>query len=63
MALIKKQPPEPSERLKSKLCIQLVKKLLKLDEKTRRENRVLIDEKPLKLNEKKKRQTDYLFAL
>ncbi len=45
------------------MCIQLVKKPPKLDEKTRRENRAgiknLIDEKPLKLDEEMRRKTDH----
>ena len=36
MAVIKKKPPQPSEKLKKKLSVSIGKKLPKLDEKTRR---------------------------
>ncbi len=57
-----RKPPNPSGRLRRKLCVQLVKKPPQLDEKTRKENRGeiknLIDEKPPKLDEEMRRKTD-----
>ena len=40
----------------------MIKKPPKLDEKTRRKTRSLIDEKPPKLNKETRRKTDHLYV-
>ena len=44
------------------MCVQLMKKSLKLDEKTKKKAGGLIDEKPLKLNKETRRKTNHLYV-
>ena len=68
--LIAKKPPKPSRKLRKKLYDQLVKKLPKLDEKTRKKTNYLCflryfvkGEKPLNLARKTERKTGYQFKM
>ncbi len=56
MALIKKKPFKPNEKLRKKPCVLIGEKPLKFDKKTRKKIKSSIDEKLLKLNEETSRK-------
>ena len=61
MALVGKKLSKPSKKLRRNPYIQLVKKSLKLNEKTKKKIGDSINKKPPKLNEKTRKKTNHLY--